>query len=402
MAGFQACIKESAEWVAEETGIQLGTVELFTESQAAGAYFIAAGATALSDGFLCADVGGGSTDVSLWLDDMHKPQREFSVVIGGRNILTEAIYHGFLRSQQRGEANCPEEEFLKHAAGTHAAAPNDTLKAIAQKDLARVNMLREMAARQAGSADNMPQAFSLIVDLMCANHSAELMAQFSHGGSACPSVYESIRFNFASIIYLIAENARRFTQTTGRALNKGGLLRLFFAGNGGRLYKWLTQEDQALVRQVFDLVYGAATSADAVQMCAMPKTEVALGVHKLDASLACGAVAAAPHAAAAAAPFGVAPAATIVHAPAAEQPQEVQPAIEVPSRQDRVLEFLAVYEYLTKAPWLAPYINENGQCSDRMTITGKLNAFDGGVSDEVALSECFKHVFNVWYWGGHV
>ena len=404
VAGFQACIKESAEWVAEETGIELGTVELFTESQAAGAYFIAAGATALSDGFLCADVGGGSTDVSLWLDDMHKPQREFSVVIGGRNILTEAIYHGFLRSKQRGEANCPEEEFLKHAAGANAAAPNDTLKAIAQKDLARVNMLREMAARQAGSADNMPQAFSLIVDLMCANHSAELMAQFSHGGSACPSVYESIRFNFASIIYLIAENARRFTQTTGRALNKGGLLRLFFAGNGGRLYKWLTQEDQALVRQVFDLVYGVATSADAVQMCAMPKTEVALGVHKLDASLACGAAAAAPHAAAAAvaAPFGVTPAVTIVHAPAAEQPQEAQPAIEVPSRQDRVLEFLAVYEYLTKAPWLAPYINENGQCADRMTITGKLNAFDSGVSDEVALSECFKHVFNVWYWGGHV
>lgn len=404
VAGFQACIRDSAQWVAEETGIQLGTVELFTESQAAGAYFIAAGATALSDGFLCADVGGGSTDVSLWLDDMHKPQREFSVVIGGRNILTEAIYHGFLRSQQRGEANCPEEEFLKHAAGTHAAAPNDTLKAIAQKDLARVNMLREMAARQAGSADNMPQAFSLIVDLMCANHSADLMAQFSLGGSVCPSVYESIRFNFASIIYLIAENARRFTQTTGRELNKGGLLRLFFAGNGGRLYKWLTQEDQALVRQVFDLVYGVATSADAVQMCAMPKTEVALGVHKLDASLACGAAAAAPHAAAAAvaAPFGVTPAVTIVHAPAAEQPQEAQPAIEVPSRQDRVLEFLAVYEYLTKAPWLAPYINENGQCADRMTITGKLNAFDGGVSDEVALSECFKHVFNVWYWGGHV
>ena len=245
----------------------------------------------------------------------------------------------------------------------------------------------------------MPQAFSLIVDLMCANHSADLMAQFSHGAAVCPSVYESIRFNFASIIYLIAENARRFTQTTGRALNKGGLLRLFFAGNGGRLYKWLTQEDQALVRQVFDLVYGVATSADAVQMCAMPKTEVALGVHKLDASLACGAAAAAPHAAA---PFGVTPAVTIVHAPAAEQPQEAQPAIEVPSRQDRVLEFLAVYEYLTKAPWLAPYINENGQCSDRMTITGKLNAFDGGVSDEVALSECFKHVFNVWYWGGHV
>ena len=75
--------------------MELGTVELFTESQAAGAYFIAAGATALSDGFFCADVGGGSTDVSLWLDDMHKPQREFSVVIGGRNILTEAIYHGF-------------------------------------------------------------------------------------------------------------------------------------------------------------------------------------------------------------------------------------------------------------------------------------------------------------------
>ena len=76
----------------------------------------------------------------------------------------------------------------------------------------------------------------------------------------------------------------------------------------------------------------------------------------------------------------------------------------MPGRQDRVLEFLAVYKDLTKAPWLPLYIDASGQwqCSDGMTIIGKLNAFDGGVSDEVALSECFKHVFNVWYWGGHV
>ena len=104
--GFKACVTDSAKWVAATTGIELGTVELFTESQAAGAFFIAAGVTALSDGFLCADVGGGSTDVSLWLDDLHRPQREFSVIIGGRNILTETIFKGFLLSCQRGDPSC--------------------------------------------------------------------------------------------------------------------------------------------------------------------------------------------------------------------------------------------------------------------------------------------------------
>ena len=33
-----------------------------------------------------------------------------------------------------------------------------------------------------------------------------------------------------------------------------------------------------------------------------------------------------------------------------------------------------------------------------MTIIGKLNAFDASVTDETALSECFKRVFAVWYW----
>lgn len=397
--GFKECVQDSAEWIAEETGIELGTVELFTESQAAGAFFIAAGLTALSDGFLCADVGGGSTDVSLWLDDKNSPQREFSVVIGGRNILTEAIYHGFLRSLRRGETNCPEEEFLKRAANAQAASSDEMLKSIADKDLMRVAMLREMVVRQAGSADNMPQAFSLIVDLMCANHANDLMAQFNRGGAACPSVYESIRFNFASIIYLIAENARRFTQATGRVLNQGGMMRLFFAGNGGSFYNWLTPEDRNVVCKVFGYVYGMQkTTAEMVKRSRNPKTEVAIGVHSLNEALARGGAGYVHMAAGIADPYAMED--DMAYVETQRQP-EAQP-IEVPSRQDRVLEFLAIYESITKASWLAPYINENGQCSDRMTITGKLNAFDGGVSDEVALSECFKHVFNVWYWGGHV
>jgi hypothetical protein len=410
--GFKTCIADSARWVSETTGIELGTVELFTESQAAGAFFIAAGVTALGDGFLCADVGGGSTDVSLWLGDMHKPRREFSVIIGGKNILTEAIYKGLLASCRRGDKTCPEQEFLTRAAGMHLASGDEALKSIAQKDLSRVNMLREMAARQSGSADALPEAFSLIVDLMCANHSQELMEQFRMGGAACPSVYESIRFNFASIIYLIAENARRFTQATGRALNGGGMMRLFFAGNGGRLYKWLTAEDQALVRRVFDAVYGTRTAPDAVQMCANPKTEVAMGVHKLDAALArndaqsgrSGFTTNPFHVGSN--PFGMgegqeqpgnpfAMAGGLVAAQAEVLPEK---AIEVPDRQARVMEFLTIYAYLTRAPWLTPYVDENGGCADSMTIIGKLNAFDETVNDEIALSECFKRVFDVWYW----
>lgn len=416
--GFKTCVLDSAKWVAATTGIELGTVELFTESQAAGAFFIAAGVTALGDGFLCADVGGGSTDVSLWLDDLHKPQREFSVIIGGKNILTEAIYKGFLMSHQRNDQTCAEQDFLVRAVNVHAASADETLKSIAAKDLSRITMLREMVARQSGSADTMPEAFSLIVDLLCANHSQDLMEQFRLGGSACPSVYESIRFNFASIIYLIAENARRFSQATGRALNTGGLMRLFFAGNGGRLYKWLTPQDQSLVRQVFDVVYATRTAEDALQMCANPKTEVAMGVHKLDSALARNEVLGANRPGFNTNPFGMGsdaygmPASNpyvqnnpfaMTNAGAADRPAP-ENTIEVPGRQERVLEFLSIYSFLTRAPWLMPYVDENGNCSDMMTIVGKLNAFDEGINDEVALSECFKRVFAVWYWrqGGRV
>ena len=73
-------------------------------------------------------------------------------------------------------------------------------------------------------------------------------------------------------------------------------------------------------------------------------------------------------------------------------------AADVPTRQERVLEFLSLYAYLTHAPWLTPFVDENGNCTDPMTIIGKLNAFDASVTDETALSECFKRVFAVWYW----
>ncbi len=411
--GFKTCVQDNARWVAESTGIELGTVELFTESQAAGAFFIAAGVTALQDGFLCADVGGGSTDVSLWLNNMHKPRREFSVIIGGKNILTEAIFKGMLLSCRRGDKTCPEQEFLTRAAGMHLASGDEALKSIAVKDLSRINMLRDMAARQSGSADALPEAFSLIVDLMCANHAQDLMEQFRLGGAACPSVYESIRFNFASIIYLIAENARRFTQSTGQALNASGMLRLFFAGNGGRLYKWLTAEDQVLVRRVLDAVYGTHTAPDAVQMCLNPKTEVAMGVHKLDSALARN-DAPGGRAGFTTNPFGVggglgaeaqdapraavSPFAMAGALPAAEAEPVPENPVEVPSRQERVMEFLTLYARLTNAPWLTRYVDQNGACADSMTIIGKLNAFDETTSDEIALSECFKRVFDVWYW----
>lgn len=389
--GFRACAADSARWVAAVSGIELGTVELFTESQAAGAFFIAAGVTALADGFLCADVGGGSTDVSLWLGDRKCPQREFSVVIGGRSILTEAIYRGLARSCRRGEDSCPEQEFLNRAVGAHAADPDEERKSIARKDLTRVSMLRDMAARSAPAANAQPEAFSLIVDLLCANHAEDMQAQLRAGSLACPSIYESIRFHFAAVLYLIAENARRFTQETGRALNGGGLMRLFFAGNGGRFFRWLSDEDQNLVRRVFDETYGTRTAPDAVQMCAFPKTEVAMGVQQLDESLARGTAGASRSGAAN--PFLVAPAGAPPAAPAA-----AAPAADAATREQRVLEFLALYAYLTQADWLRPFVDENGNCTDPMTIVGRLNAFPADTTDENALAECFKRVFAAWYW----
>ena len=63
-----------------------------------------------------------------------------------------------------------------------------------------------------------------------------------------------------------------------------------------------------------------------------------------------------------------------------------------------MLEFLALYAYLTQADWLRPFVDENGSCTDPMTIVGRLNAFPADTTDENALAECFKRVFAAWYW----
>lgn len=112
-----------------------------------------------------------------------------------------------------------------------------------------------------------------------------------------------------------------------------------------------------------------------------------MGVHKLDSSLARGAVNA-PGARAAANPFGVVsdglaaqsnPFAMATASQPAAAPAAPAKAADVPTRQERVLEFLSLYAYLTHAPWLTPFVDENGNCTDPMTIIGKLNAFDASV-----------------------
>lgn len=204
--------------VAQETGVPLTSgcpaVLYATENQADGLYFLSRNEVNARSGYLNMDIGGGTADISLWLNNARHATAECSLTLGCRQMLFDSLC--------QWHAMDFEQDFLNAPPGAQSAA----------QEVAR-------ALRQGVSTTRGRQKSMFLLDDFFAGCAADIRAAMAHTRSEGRVSYvESLLlFNIGFLFYLSGELLQRaFEDEELRALLPKRM-ELCVAGNGGQLLK---------------------------------------------------------------------------------------------------------------------------------------------------------------------
>ena len=257
-----------AREVAAETGVPLTpalpAVLYASENQADGLYFLNRNEVNARSGYLNMDVGGGTTDLSVWLGGATRATLETSLLLGCRQILFESL------SARRREAF--EADFAASGEGLRNLV-HELTRAFAQGD----GLLR---ARQ----KNL-----FLLDAFFAEQSegvAEMMAQARADGRV--SLLESLLLlNFGFLFRLCGELLDRCDVHEDMRALLCPRMEICVAGNGGQFLKYFSDDTR---NKLFRLALSGLGARHPVQELLLvqsrhPKQEVAIGLLANDSRL---------------------------------------------------------------------------------------------------------------------
>ncbi|MDR1541970.1 MAG: hypothetical protein LBU32_29105 [Clostridiales bacterium] len=271
LAAYGSEIAEAASKTAQLTGVSSSSQDIFSESFASGIFFAkASGAVsegsecALDQGYIISDIGGGSTDISVWQNDnmtLSAPKIELSIDLGGRNILRDALERQIKR--KRGLISYSEKTFLTGVFASNPAVDTE--------------LLRKML--------NL-EDFTLVFERTISIFGDFIQKTLSGQPDACLSMYTSIKYHISALMYLIGWISY---DVLGKGI--GQLYRVYFAGNASRIISYLTPDDRLKLQEFFEL--GSLTDERhetnyqdvSFAVSLRPKSEVAEGVLYLDPSM---------------------------------------------------------------------------------------------------------------------
>jgi hypothetical protein len=250
-----------AREVAADTGVPLTAnvpVVLFaSENQADGLYFRHRNEVNAMSGFINMDVGGGTTDLSVWLGGSPYAAVEASLLLGCRQILFDSL------SDHRREAF--REDF---------AASDPALRALVD----------EMALAFGGMETSLRtrQKNIFLMDAFFAGHSdgvRDMMAQARAYGHT--SLLEGLLlFNFGFLFRLCGELLEKCQQTPQTRALLSPRMQVCVAGGGGQFLLCLNDDSRV---KLFNLALRGLSDDNPVRemmlvMSSEPKQEVAVGL----------------------------------------------------------------------------------------------------------------------------
>lgn len=254
-------VRSLAKDVAAETGMPLTSgipsVLYASENQADGLYFRARNEVNARSGYLNMDVGGGTTDLSVWLSGETAPAAEASLLLGCRQILFDS-----LSSRRRAEF---EADFLN---------ADDSLRALVSE------MSQAFAAGQ--TSLRMRQKNVFLLDSFFARQTegiARMMADARGEGRV--SLLESLLLlHFGFLFRLCGELLDRCAQTPETRALLSPRMELCVAGNGGQFLKLFDRDARS---KLFRLALNGLSADHPVQELVLvqsrhPKQEVARGL----------------------------------------------------------------------------------------------------------------------------
>ncbi|NLO86416.1 MAG: hypothetical protein GX096_13490 [Clostridiales bacterium] len=247
--------------VARETGMPLTPscppVLYTTENQADGLYFLSRNEVNARSGYVNLDIGGSTTDISLWLNNGTKAAIENSITLGCRQMLFDSISRWHVAEFEADFANAPDQ--------TRIAAQEIT-KAL---------------RRGVGSTHGEQKAMFLMDDFF-AHFSGDIrktMAQTRAEGHM--SYVESLLlFNIGFLFFLCGDVLERALASDDLKPLLPQRMELCIAGNGGQHLKTFDGEESKKLCQLVMARLSTKHPLNAILpvQSKHPKQEVAMGL----------------------------------------------------------------------------------------------------------------------------
>jgi hypothetical protein len=227
--------------------------DLTSESHAAGLYFMYNKNPEVDseDGFISIDIGGGSTDISIWQHEQNRAKAEASVKFAGRDILTNAALE-----------LCDDDIYLR--------------KLWMQMGVSDI-VLKEVSRTIEGTDISKAMLF----DTMLAYAKNQLISSLGiyNGQKPLSNVIKLVTFNLALLVALAGTMLRELLANDLFDLRKK--LTVVFCGNGSKTRDWLKAEDkEALLARVLREAAGKDLADTNIKFVTInnPKEVVAAGL----------------------------------------------------------------------------------------------------------------------------
>ncbi|MEG0742240.1 MAG: hypothetical protein RR521_08410 [Clostridia bacterium] len=254
--------------VAQEVGMPLTqgfpSVLYATENQADGLYFRSRNEVNARAGYLNMDIGGGTTDLSLWLNNARYATVESSLLLGCRQMLYDSISAWHVADFEQDFADAPAR--LRGPA----------------LEVARV--LRAGASTTRGRQKGM-----FLLDDLFAKRAAEIRATLTQtrAEGRISYVESLLLFNVGFLFYVCGELLRRAYEDEELRALLPRRMELCVAGNGGQFLKAFDDEQRGKLCQlaIGCLPITHPTRTLLLVQSRQPKQEVAIGLLSEDDSL---------------------------------------------------------------------------------------------------------------------
>lgn len=273
---YQETTNKISDNIKKVCGINSNIDGYYPESVASAKYL----GTKSSGQYISVDIGGGSTDVSLWIKNTNKANAfenimQFSIGIASRKIFLAGMTDAIVNPQEllKTKGNTDECNLQKNFGDLLDSALSGNMGG-------KFNAVKEkiINLNQIEDAREIMEGFSHVIEMLLQLNSERLKECFKDGQllEQEKRMYKFLIMGLWGILYYTAKSI----SCLGFAEKLSGRERVFvnFAGNGSKMYNWLKAGQKKRIKKAFDDVLGNGLHTEFIYREDDLKTEAASGM----------------------------------------------------------------------------------------------------------------------------
>jgi cell division ATPase FtsA len=200
----------------ETTGLRFNSMEKMSESVASARYFFIENQLSWTGVSLAIDIGGGTTDVSIWESTQERPELQYSIRLAAREILLDALYNN---------ERVAEELF--------PFSKNKEDSQLEEEEIKNKKIIELIKNRKQGITYKDKQKFYSIIETIFSKNINSIIDQmlFLKTQPGFPEFKRNLKFAIAGLFYYIGITLRKIKEKT-----KDKKITACVGGNGSRMF----------------------------------------------------------------------------------------------------------------------------------------------------------------------